>query len=100
MVQDTSERDDDQEAWATASHRADIIRSLLEGDIGRLEEEAVAAAASGLGLIPADTLEAVSINGFSSPSRLVSPGCTLLVPLVFRRRAAETKLGTRRAKLP
>jgi transposase len=51
MAQDTSDLDDDDdEAWATASQRADVIRQLLGGDIGRLKGEAVAAAASELGI--------------------------------------------------
>ena len=46
MVQDTPDPDDDEEAWVTASRRADVLRRLLESDTGRLQGKAVAAMAA------------------------------------------------------
>ncbi len=46
MVQDTPDPDDDEEAWVTASRRADVLCRLLESDAGRRQGKAVAAMAA------------------------------------------------------
>ena len=50
MAGSAPDPDDDEEAWAVASQRADVIRGLLERESGRLSGDAVAAAASELGV--------------------------------------------------
>ena len=50
MAENASDPDDDEEAWGIASERADVIRSLLDVVPGVCRSDAVAAAASELGV--------------------------------------------------
>ena len=50
MPENAPDSDDDEETWAVASRRADVIRGLLGEHNERLAGEAVAAAASELGI--------------------------------------------------
>jgi Helix-turn-helix domain len=50
MPQTAPGTEDDDEAWAIAVHRAEILRRLLDGRSGPLRGDEVAAAASELGI--------------------------------------------------
>jgi putative transposase len=50
MPRRAPEAADQDETWAVAAHRAEVIRRLLDGGSGRLKGEKVAAAASELGV--------------------------------------------------
>ncbi|MEA2730506.1 MAG: hypothetical protein QOF70_4981 [Acetobacteraceae bacterium] len=50
MPQTAPGTEDDDEAWAIAVHRAEVLRGLLDGGVRPLRGDAVAAAASELGI--------------------------------------------------